>query len=831
VNGLDRRRKPSSRLPAQLTSLIGRDRAIAEIATLLAIHRLVTVTGVAGIGKTRLAIAVGARASAEFSDGVWFVDLARVTEAGLVARAVGDELGIAEHPRRPLVGTLVDTLHGRNVLLLLDNCEHVVGAVAELTRAVLAACPQVRVLATSREPLGVPGEVTWRATPLPLPPVSGLSLNRLEEVASVQLFIDRARAALPSFAIANEDTSPLTEICRRLDGIPLAIELAAARVTALSVQQIADHLEDRFGLLTSVARVGPDRHHTLRAALDWGYELLTDGQQRLFEQLSVFAGGWTLDAAEVVGTDSGADSRATLDVLDRLVDRSLVVAARQNGDANIRYRLLETLRQYGQQRLAQRGETERSRARHATYYVALALQAELELRGPHAAIWLARIALEHDNLRAALSWSIDRGDAEDALRLATALRSFWYARGHFVEGRAWLERALALPASPGMSLARGRGCVAASWLAFALGDANAARSLAREGLELCRAEGDDRGEADAAYVLGAVELTTGGLSGARSFGEQALVASRVAQDVGIETSSLALLAMTAATEGDARAARVWAEEARGLLADSVRAPRSRNVAVALLLLGYFYYLQRDHAAARLVCATSRAISSELGATGGPTDGATTLLGWLSLEAGDLDTARALFTEVLLGGALQRGERWGTALGLEGFAMLAVEQGLFERAVRLAGAAAALRQVIGAPAYPAERVALQRWLPTAQKALGAASAEAAERAGRALAAEQALAEALHAPHSTPPAALTQREVEVAHLIGRGLSNRDIAAQLIMSERTVHAHVRNILSKLDLASRTQVAVWVAQQRDAFASTAGSASSVATQSRQAR
>jgi DNA-binding CsgD family transcriptional regulator len=439
-------------------------------------------------------------------------------------------------------------------------------------------------------------------------------------------------------------------------------------------------------------------------------------------------------------------------------------------------------------------------------------------------------------LRAALTWLIGRGDAEGALRLVTALRSFWYSRGHFVEGRAWFERVLALPGADRLPAARGKALVGASWLAFVLGDASGARTLAHEGLELCRAAGDERGEADAAYVRGAVELTTGSLARARSFGEQALRSSRVAHDVGIETSSLALLAMTAATDGDANAARAWAEEARALLADTVRAPRTRNVAVALLLLGYFYYLRRDHEAARLMAQSSRAIASELGATGGPTDGATTLLGWLSLEEGDLGRARALFSEVLVGGALQRGERWGTALGLEGCAMLAVEEGLFERALRLAAAAAALRQVIGAPAYPAERVALQRWLPAAKQALGAAAAEAAEQAGLSLAAEEALAEALtdvSAPGSKDalPAVLTHREDEVARLIERGLSNREIAARLIMSERTVHAHVRNILSKLGLASRTQVALWVNEQLAASQLAAGGPSSASDATRHDR
>jgi predicted ATPase/DNA-binding CsgD family transcriptional regulator len=812
------RGKSATGIPAQLTSLIGREQDIVEVATLLALHRLVTITGVGGIGKTRLAFAVGTSVAPDFEDGVWFVDLAPVAEPSQVARAVADSLGIAEQPRRPLAATLASTLRVRNLLLLLDNSEHVVQASAELARVLLAACPDLRILATSREPLGVPGEVTWRAAPLPLPLAEpAQAVDSLQEIASVQLFIERAKAALPSVSLTAADGSAIAEICRQLDGIPLAIELAAARVRVLSVQQIADHLEDRFALLTGGARAGPDRHQTLRAALDWGYELLAEGERRLFDQLSVFAGGWTLEGAEVIGTDPGADPRITFDLQARLVDRSLIVAERRDGGAPIRYRMLETLRQYGLERLAERGETERSRARHAAYYVGLALQAELELRGPRAAAWLDQIALEHDNLRAALTWLIARGDAEGALRLATALRSFWYSRGHFVEGRAWFDRALALPGADGLPASRGKALVGASWLAFALGDASGARTFAHEGLELCRAAGDERGEADAAYVRGAVELTTGSLARARSFGEQALRSSRLARDVGVETSSLALLAMTAATAGDASVAGAWAEEARALLADTVRAPRTRNVAVALLLLGYFYYLRRDHTAARHVAQTSRAIAGELSATGGPTDGATTLLGWLSLEEGDPGAARALFSEVLVGGALQRGERWGTALGLEGLAMLAVEEGQFERALRLAGAAAALRQVIGAPAYPAERVALERWLPAARQALGHAAAEVAERAGHSLAAEEALVEALSevppsASKEATSAVLTHREEEVARLIERGLSNREIAGRLIMSERTVHAHVRNILSKLGLASRTQVALWVNEQHTA-------------------
>jgi predicted ATPase/class 3 adenylate cyclase len=429
-------------LPRQLTSFIGRDGEMAEIKQLLSKTALLTLTGAGGCGKTRLALQVAADVLEEFEEGVWLVELAALADSTLVPQTVAAALGVREEPGRPLTETLIDYLRPRQVLLLLDNCEHLLSASAQLADTSLRACPRLRVLVTSREGLGIAGETTYRVPSLSLPDLQHLPpVAALSQFEATRLFVDRAAAAVPSFTLNEQNAPSVAEVCYRLDGIPLAIELAAARVKALPVEQITRRLDDRFRLLTGGSRAALPRQQTLRATIDWSYDLLSEAERMLLRRLSVFAGGWTLEAAEAVGAGEGINDDEVQELLTTLVEKSLVLYEEQRGEA--RYRLLETVRQYSRERLLESGEMQVVCSRHASFYLNFAEQAEPELRRSDQVGWLNRLDVEHDNLRAALEWSL-LGDnqGEVGLRLAGALWWFWLVRSHFTEGRNWLDAAV-----------------------------------------------------------------------------------------------------------------------------------------------------------------------------------------------------------------------------------------------------------------------------------------------------------------------------------------------------------------------------------------------------
>jgi len=491
-------------LPAQATSLVGREKEMAEVRSLLTETRLLTVTGVGGVGKTRLALQVGAALLDEFPDGVWLVELAAMSDPALVPQAVAKALGVREHPGRPLrVDTLLEHLGPKRVLLILDNCEHLIEACAELVDALLRGCPELQLLVTSREALGIGGEVAWRVPSLPTPEPDCLESTEAElasaltQYEAVQLFIERAVAAKPGFTVTNDNAPAVAQVCWRLDGIPLAIELAVARMRVLTPRQIAERLDDRFRLLTGGSRAALPRQRTLRAALDWGHDLLSEKERALLRRLSVFAGGWTLEPAEAVCADAeegevGAGGPAieryeVLDLLSQLVEKSLSVAEEESGE--MRYHLLETVRQYGAEKLEEMQESLVMHRKHRDWFVALAECAGEELRGAEQKAWLDRLEREHDNLRAALEYSKREADGVGTgLSLAAVLSRFWHIRGHWSEGRRHLEEMLALegrPASAGSQAtpedraerkaARARALNSAGFLAFRQGDYTAAR--------------------------------------------------------------------------------------------------------------------------------------------------------------------------------------------------------------------------------------------------------------------------------------------------------------------------------------------------------------------
>ncbi len=435
--------RPPHNLPLELTSFVGREKEMAEVNELLTSNRLLTLTGPGGCGKTRLALRVADDLVEEFENGVWLVELASLSDPELVPQEVASALEVHEAAGRSLTKMLIEHLYPKRVLLVLDNCEHLVEVCATLIEALMRSCPKLHILATSREVLGVAGEIRWLVPSLSSPDLQRLpSVEGLTRHEAVRLFLERAAAVAPRFELTDQNAPAVVKLCHRLDSMPLAIELAAARVRTLSVGQIVERLEDPLKLLTGGSRKAEPRQRTLRGTLAWSYDLLSEPEQTLFGRLSVFAGGWTLEAAEAVGAGDGIERDEVLDLLSELVGKSLVAAATEEV-ASTRFDMLETVRQYGWEQLEVSGEADIVRLRHAAFFLALAEAAEPDLKGSLQLARLEELETEHDNLGAALGWSLDGGNKELGLRLAGALGEFWLMRGRLSEGRRWLQMALA----------------------------------------------------------------------------------------------------------------------------------------------------------------------------------------------------------------------------------------------------------------------------------------------------------------------------------------------------------------------------------------------------
>jgi predicted ATPase/DNA-binding XRE family transcriptional regulator len=548
------RGRAESNLPVVLSSFVGRERELTHIGTVLSTARLLTLTGTGGVGKTRLAIEVARGVHAEGGQPVCLVELASLTEPGLIPRTVAAALGLHEQAGQPLLDTLAASLEPRDMLLVLDNCEHLVHPCAALVDVLLRSCPRLTILATSRELLGVAGEVVWRVPSLDLPdPGCASTAAALASSEAVQLFVERARLMQPGFTLTDANMAVIAQLCRRLDGIPLAIELAAARVRSLTVEQIAARLDDRFHLLTGGARTALRRQQTLRGTVDWSHDLLADEEKVLLRRVSVFAGGWTLEAAEVVCAGEPIERGDVLDLLSGLVDKSLVLAEEQIS-GHMRYGMLDTLREYAAERLAHAGEKPDLLRRQATQFLVLAETAERHLRGPEQAAWLERLEQEHENLRAALRWCVEHGSVEEGLRLGASLWRFWHIRGHLTEGREHLAAVLAL-ARPGMPAGSRTAALAgalngAGVLALRQGDYAAARSLLEESLAIRRGLGDRREIANSLGNLGLVAKAQGDHVLSRSLHEESLAMRRALGDRRGIALSLHNLGEVADCQGD-----------------------------------------------------------------------------------------------------------------------------------------------------------------------------------------------------------------------------------------------------------------------------------------
>jgi predicted ATPase/DNA-binding NarL/FixJ family response regulator len=761
-------------LPAQLTSFVGRRREVAEIRRLLSGSRLVTLTGVGGAGKTRLSLRVAGDLRRAFPDGVWFVELAALDDDALLPQTIASTLGVRDRTARWPVSALAEYLSDKHMLLVLDNCEHLRTACAVLAETVLRAAPALRVLATSRQALGLTGEHIFQVPTLSVPDADQRPPPpALHQYEAVSLFLDRATAVKPGFVLTEANAETVARVCQRLDGLPLAIELTAVRLRALSVDEVLERLEDRYRLLTAGSPGVLPRHQTLRALIDWSYGLCSDQERAAWAALSVFSGGFDLPAAEAVC------ARDVLDTLAALVDKSILVADEHEG--RIRYHMLETIREYGRDRLGESGAGPAVRKRHRDHFEQLVEQARDEWCGPRQQRWLACILREHHNIRAVLDYSLtEPGQAEAGLKIAGALWFFWIATGLTAEGRRWLERLLELEAAP--SRWRNRALWVCTYLCILQEDIASAEPRITECRQAAEQQGDAESVAWAVQLCGMAAMSVGELAKARAQLEDGLARHHASRDdIGTVDVCFYLVAVVALLGEPHRAATLCEETLARCDSQGERWLKS--------------YMLWD-------------------------------LGLVAWQLGDCTRAAASGRDGLRL-AREFNEQWAIAFCVELLAWAAHAELRHRRAAYLLGCADSIWHRIGAPLFGMRHLLRyhEQCISGARGMLGAAAFEAELAKGRQTSLDRAIAAALE--ESTAPAGpaagaangavLTPRELEVAGLIADGLSNKAIAAKLVIAQRTVEAHVEHILDKLGFSSRTQVAAWIVEMSTSEAGTA--------------
>jgi len=800
-------------LPAQVSSFVGREAELAEVRALVGGSRLVTLTGPGGAGKTRLGLQVAAGLANGAGDGVWFADLAPVQDQGLVTVTVADVLGVRQEPGRAVVDTVVEAVGGRRLLVLLDNCEHVIGACAKVADALLRGCPHLALLATSREPLGIDGERVYRVPSMRVP-ADGDDAGAIRASEAVRLLADRAGEQGVPLAWDEPAAEVTGRICRRLDGIPLAIELAAARLRVMSAAELDARLDERFALLTGGSRAAGPRQRTLRAMVDWSWELLNPAEQAVLARLSTFAGGFGLPAAEAVAVGPDVPAAEVLGHLGALVDKSLVQFG-GTGTGSTRYRLLETVRQYaaGQLDAQDPAAAWAARVAHRDYYLALAEAAAPHLMAAGQTEWLDRLDADLGNLRAAIAFSLTQPDPEPGLRLAASLRVYWLARGHAVEGAGALQSLLDIPAARGPTLSRARALATAAHLLQHTGDYAIAGDYCEEALAIARAAGDDYLVAGLLYDRAWILARQGQPGAALPLIEQGLRLARGLGEAHLTARLLSARAFAATVEGDAAGGARDNAEALRLFR---QAGDRLQAGVMLNNLGDYELWAGNLDAARRHLAESLDIARALNARHSAVI-VTFNLGLAEYLSGSPEAAEARFAESL-DLARRLGMKRHAAYALIGLALAGHGGADPGWSARVHGAADQALAALGHTLQPLEGRLADRDRRRLRAALGAEAFEAEYAAGRTLgvaevaaaledmnAAEQQREARDAAPSRRDTAGLTPRELDVLRLVAQGLSNPDIAQRLVLSEHTVHRHLANILRKLDLSSRAAAAAW--------------------------
>jgi predicted ATPase/transcriptional regulator with XRE-family HTH domain len=724
---------PQTNLPTPPNALIGRVREIEQVCVLLRtpVARLVTLTGPGGTGKTRLALHIGAELLDDFPDGVWLVELARLADPALVSQTIAEVLSVREEPGRPLNLTLNAALRDKQLLLLLDNCEHVIEACAQIVDSLLQGCPRLHFLTSSRETLGIAGETSIRVPVLAVPDPRDLpTMDQFIDYEAVQLFVERARAVQSAFRVTPENAPVIAQVCQRLDGIPLAIELAAARVRVLTVAQIAARLNDRFRLLTGGSRTALPRQQTLQALIDWSYDLLTENERELLRALTVFGGSWTLESAEAVCAIDGSGD--VLDVLTRLVDKSLV-QVEQHGDT-VRYRLLETIRQYAVEKLAASGQADDRRRRHALYFLAMAEAVGREFGGLRHTDWREQMLVEYDNVRAALGWAVEQPGGEIAVRLAGALGWLWYSLGVWNEGRTWLKRALQQGEEVERSAAYGWLLFMQGVLASFQGQTTGAQAALEESLALYRELHDTHSYMTVHFFTAVLTREHGDAARAMALYEQNLRFAREQGNAGYVASAQMDLGEVAVRCEDALRATELLEPS---LAYFRAHGETNGVAWALNHLGHVAQLQGDEQRALALHQESLPLFQEIDILLGVA-WALESLGEVALAQADLAGATRHFSESL--GIFHELGDPAVVWSLAGLGSVAAFGGQPLRAARVWGAVEALRQISGKRVAPASRATYERATALARTQLDIETFAAAWTAGQALTLEQAIAEA-------------------------------------------------------------------------------------------
>jgi predicted ATPase/DNA-binding CsgD family transcriptional regulator len=763
-------------LPAPLSSFIGRETEIIEIKQQLSRVRLLTLTGPGGCGKTRLALRVAVDLLADYPDGVWLAEFAPVADPMLVPQVVASSIGIQRRGNQTLTDALIDYSVNRNILFVFDNCEHLISACAQLAQTLLKSCPTVKLLTTSRENLNVPGEAVWSVQPLSLPdpqlwqnPAGRRStLSIYEKSEAVQLFVARASAIESAFVLTEQNGGWVAEICKRLDGMPLAIELAAALVKMLNVEQIVKRLDDVFQVLTEGSRTLLPRQKTLEAAIGWSYDLLTESEQTLLRRLSVFAGGWSLEAAELVCMDQGADPGDILNKMTHLANKSMVMVDRTL-DNEVRYRMLATIHEYAWERLNETGETAIFQRKHAEAFLNLVRQAQkTESNGfwPEI-IAVDKLELDLDNFRTALTWCArDSSGYELGLRLASALAQFWQMRGYLREGRKYFEQFLSINKEASVPVLAEAFCFA-GYMSIYADDLQRGEAYLKKSLALYQKLGNKNGIAWQLGWLGWLSVAQGDLSNAKAYTKQSFELQRELGDDFGAAVALVCIGEVEYLQGDLVKAEAAFEESLSLVRD----------------IGIFWVVGR-----RLI-----------------------RLGQIAYSRADFKKATALTKDGLLT-CMENGDKSGVTMALVALAGIASGRGDFKRSARLLGSVEALQEVYGTAMWYVDRMEYTRFVETIRAHADEKYRLSAWHEGRSMDLTQVIDYAVHGLEISNArsdkyiyAGLTPRELEVAALIAQGKSNQQIAKTLVVGVRTVETYVSRILNKLDYDSRVQIATW--------------------------